>query len=331
MPFNDGYKETILALEGVCKYFHLKGGYLSSKKQMVTAVKDVSLSFPKGITYGLVGESGCGKTTLSHIMAGLLPPDRGKVIFNGEDLYALGYREFKERRKKIQLVFQDPYSSLNPRLTVGYVIKEALRQGNVPKEELEERAQSILISVGLDPSCMKSYPHQLSGGQRQRVVIARALCVSPVVLIMDEPVSSLDVLIQAQILDLFLEIKQRLQITYIFISHDLKIVAYLSDIIGVMFRGEILEEGPSLELYKNPLHPYTQLLLASVPKIGDGKGLLESDPMEELKSEEKHIWEQDINCCAYYHRCNKRSDECVSGPIELKVIGENRRVRCIKV
>lgn len=253
----------LLIGRNISKFFEIKAGILSKKRQTICALKDVTIKIPKGKTYGLVGESGCGKSTLCQVIVGLLRPERGQVLFKGVDIGELP----RDERQKIQLVFQDPYSSLNPRLTVGYVMKEALAQAGVPKDLLEERAVQILKKVGLTESHYYCYPHQLSGGQRQRVAIARALCMEPELLILDEPVSALDVLIQAQIIELLMELKELNQLTYLFVSHDLKLVAYVSDIIGVMYRGELVEEGPSLEIYYNPRHPYTKELLSSVPTL----------------------------------------------------------------
>ncbi|MFN3534226.1 MAG: ATP-binding cassette domain-containing protein [Desulfatiglandales bacterium] len=255
--------DIILKAEGITKSFESKSGQVGRGKIKNTVLKGVSLQIPKGFTYGLVGESGCGKSTLCQIVVGLLRPEEGRVYFHGKELSSLTRGE----RQRIQLIFQDPYSSLNPKLTVGHVLKEALLSRGIPKGMREERALEVLKKVGLNEEHYFCYPHELSGGQRQRVAIARALCVEPQFLILDEPVSALDLLIQAQIVDLLMSLKEQNGLSYLFVSHDLKLVAYFSDIIGVMHKGEIVEEGPAMEVYTNPRHPYTRELLNSVPKL----------------------------------------------------------------
>lgn len=258
---DNSLEQTFLKVENVSKFFELKTNRLWGKKVTICAVKSVSFEVQKGITYGLVGESGSGKSTICQMLVGLLRPDEGRILYKGRDINVMT----KKERQKMQLVFQDPYSSLNPRLTIGYSLKEALLHGGVPKGLLKEKALEFLRKVGLKEEHYYRYPHQLSGGQRQRVAIARALCMSPDFLVLDEPVSALDVLIQAQILELLMELKTQYELTYLIVSHDLKLVAYLSDTIGVMYRGQIVEQGPALDIYYNPKHRYTKQLVNSVP------------------------------------------------------------------
>ncbi len=245
------------------------GGLLSSKKETVKAVNGVSLEIEKGEILGLVGESGCGKSTLSRTLMQLIPPTKGSIVLDGEDLSVLSLSEVRRRRLDFQMVFQDPYASLNPRMTVFSTIAEAIRQRH-PKmkgAELEKKVAALMATVGLDASQMKRYPHEFSGGQRQRIAIARALAPEPKLIIADEPVSALDVSIQSQILNLLKDLQKNLGLTMVFISHDLGVVHYIADRIAVMYQGKIVEVGPASEVFHSPKHEYTQRLLASIPKL----------------------------------------------------------------
>ena len=245
------------------------GGLLSRRVHTIRAVDGVSLSIEKGEILGLVGESGCGKSTLSRTVMQLLPPSSGSVILDGQDLSRLGRRGIRRRRLEFQMIFQDPYASLNPRMTVFSTLAEAVRQRHrkLSGAALTDHIAGLMITVGLDPRYLRKYPHEFSGGQRQRIAIARALAPEPQLIIADEPVSALDVSIQAQILNLLRKLRADLQLTMIFVSHDLSVVRYLADRIAVMRHGRIVETGPSEQLFANPQHPYTRELLAAIPKL----------------------------------------------------------------
>ncbi len=256
----------LLELKNIKKSFPVTGGFLARPRSFVRAVDGVDLALAPGENLGLVGESGCGKTTLGRIILKLIAPDSGTIAFNGYDTTTVSNRDFRRYRKQMQMVFQDPYSSLDPRFTVYRVLEEAMtlewKKYPTPAKRRVRAARS-LEAVGLDPEMMERFPHEFSGGERQRIAIARALVLSPKLLILDEAVSSLDVLIQKQILDLLDGLQKEFQVTYLFISHNLRVVARISRRIAVMYQGRIVESAPTRELLSNPLHPYTKELLAA--------------------------------------------------------------------
>ena len=258
-------KRPLLQLQNVKKHFRLPGGWLAGKRY-VYAVDDVSFDVAEGEVFGLVGESGCGKTTLSRLILRLINVTEGTVMFNGRNLSAMKSRELRKQRQKMQLVFQNPVGSLNPRQRVIDIISEPLTTYHVPHAvSRREQVKQLLEQVGLGAQHLDRFPHEMSGGQCQRVAIARALALEPELLILDEPTSALDVSVQAQILNLLDEIRRRLNLTYIFISHDLSVVQHISNRIGVMYLGKLVEIGDSDQIFNHPSHPYTQALLGSIP------------------------------------------------------------------
>ncbi len=260
--------EPILEILNLKKYYPVKSGFFSRVSEYVQAVDGVSLSMEKGETLGIVGESGCGKTTLVNTVLNLIEPTEGKVIFNKQDIFALKKKEMREIRKHIQIVFQDPFWSLNPRMLLKDIIGEPLdAQTKLNSAEKLDKVKELLKMVGLPEEGAFQYPHEFSGGQRQRIAIARAIAINPQLIVLDEPTSSIDVFAQAQILDLLQKLKDKFGLTYIIISHDLSVVHYFSDKIAVMYLGKIVEYGDSEMIFDNPKHPYTKALFAAIPNI----------------------------------------------------------------
>lgn len=258
--------EYILEVKNLKKYFPLNRNFFGKPQTCLRAVDNVSFGVKKGQTIGVVGESGCGKTTLGRTILKLYDSDGGKIWFEGKDLTEIPRNKMNDLRVDIQLVFQDPYSSLPPRMTVGSIISEAVKVHNiVPKEEVQSYVLKIMEQCGLQPSYYDRYPHEFSGGQRQRICIARALAVKPKLVICDEPVSALDVSIQAQVINLLKKLQNEMDLTYVFISHDLSVVKYITDQILVMYLGNMMEYGDTDEIFDNPLHPYTKALFSAVP------------------------------------------------------------------
>jgi peptide/nickel transport system ATP-binding protein len=258
--------KPLLEVKNLKKYFPIRGGILSRVVANVKAVEDVSFTVKPGEVVGLVGESGSGKTTAGRAILRLIEPTSGEVNFEGTDVTKLSKSQMREYRKEMQIIFQDPFASLNPRMTVGDIIGEALVIHKLARgKQKDERVASLLEKVGLSPNHMRRYPHEFSGGQRQRIGIARALAVDPKFIVADEPVSALDVSIQAQVVNLLQDLKEELGLTLLFIAHDLGVVEYISDKVIVMYLGRIMEIAPARELYRNPIHPYTQALLSAVP------------------------------------------------------------------
>ncbi len=259
--------QYILMVNGLKKYFPIKGGMLGKPVNYVKAVDGVTFNLKRGTTMGLVGESGCGKTTTGRVILRLSgEKTAGQVLFNGQEVYDLSNKEMRALRPKMQIIFQDPFSSLSPRLPVGEIIGEAVREHKlVPKEEFDDYIDRIMDDCGLQPFHKNRYPHEFSGGQRQRICIARALALNPEFIVCDEPVSALDVSIQAQIINLLKELQEKHNLTYLFISHDLSVVEHISDTVGVMYLGNLVEYSDTEKIFSNPLHPYTQALFSAIP------------------------------------------------------------------
>jgi len=264
--------QTLLSVDHVKKYYPVGRELFTEEKLMVRAVDDVTFSIRRGETLGLVGESGCGKSTIGRVILNLEKPTDGTVSFNGRDISQLDRQEAQALRAKLQIIFQDPYSSLNPRKSVASIIGEGMIiHGKTTRGERDDRVREYLKLVGLSEDHLTRYPHEFSGGQRQRIGVARALALNPDLIVADEPVSALDVSIQAQILNLMIDLKRELELTYLFISHDLSVVEYISDRVAVMYLGKIVEFSDKTLLYSNPLHPYTTALLSAVPAMGSSQ------------------------------------------------------------
>jgi len=332
---NPQEKSPLLSVKNLEKGFPVSQGWFGKKGECVRAVSGVNLEVFSGETLGLVGESGCGKSTLARCILRLIEPDSGEVIFEGEDLLKLSPSELRKRRKNFQIIFQDPYSSLNPRMTIGQMISEPLKIHGFFQEktrvEQKQMVEELLEAVGLQTEMARRYPHEFSGGQRQRVGIARALALRPQLIVADEPVSALDVSVQAQILNLLQKLQQEHGLSYLLIAHDLKVVERLSNRIAVMYLGKIVEEGSASDLVQNPLHPYTKALLLSVPKV-PGSSKKNGD------SSERIILTGDVpsprnppSGCAFHPRCPIAEARCKSNtpPLEEKRAG--RKVACFLV
>ena len=322
--------DVLLEVRRLCKYFSLTSGVILQRVVgLIKAVDDVSFFIRKGETLGLVGESGSGKTTTGRCILQLDRPTSGEVFFEGRDLAGVDENELRPMRRKIQVIFQDPYSSLNPRMTIGQIVGESLLVHRVVqgKAKYRERVKDLLSVVGLNPVMADRFPHELSGGQRQRVGIARALSVEPSFIVCDEPVSALDVSIQAQIINLLEDLQAQFDLTYLFIAHDLSVVRHISDRVAVMYLGKIAEVADRRELYENPLHPYTRALLAAVPI---------PDPAVEAKRE-RVILKGEVpsplsppSGCVFHPRCPIAIPECSQVIPELREVSANHWVACIR-
>ncbi|MBI4390304.1 MAG: dipeptide ABC transporter ATP-binding protein [candidate division NC10 bacterium] len=314
----------LLAVTDLRKYFRIRRGLFWGQAGVVRAVDGVSFTLRKGETLGLVGESGCGKSTTGRCILRLLEPTAGKVVFDGVSVFDASREEMRRLRRQMQVIFQDPYSSLNPRMSVEQIVGEWMVIHRLARgAERRDRIADLLRKVGLSPDHMKRYPHEFSGGQRQRIGIARALAVSPSLLIADEPISALDVSIQAQVLNLLQDLQEEFGLTYLFIAHDLRVVEHISDRVAVMYLGQIVELADSPELYRNPLHPYTQALLSAIPipdpTVKRERTILKGDPPSPLRPP---------SGCRFHTRCPKRFEPCDRQEPVLREVQRGHWVSC---
>ena len=316
---NNKSSSPLLEVKNLKKYFKTGGG-------MLHAVDDVSFEIKRGTTLGVVGESGCGKSTLGRTILRLEPYTSGEVIYNGENILGYNKKQLRNLRQKMQMIFQDPYSSLNPRNTVYQLIADQLIVNKLYKDKgaLEQRVLELMDIAGLSPRLVNSYPHELDGGRRQRIGLARALSMQPEFIVCDEPVSALDVSIQAQILNLLMDLQDQFGLTYLFITHDLSVVRHISDEIAVLYVGQCIEKAPSKELFKNPLHPYTKMLLSSIPV-----------PSINSRHRHREVIQGEVSNpinpkpgCRFASRCKYCTGKCLEGGLSLKEVDKDHFVMC---
>jgi oligopeptide/dipeptide ABC transporter ATP-binding protein len=321
MPENS---EALLSVRNLKKYFPIRRGVLARVTAHVKAVDDISFDIKRGETFGLVGESGCGKTTAGRAILRLIEPDAGEIRFDGTDLAKLNAGELRRKRRDMQIIFQDPYASLNPRMTIRAIVGEPFAIHRLAKgKERDDKVAGLLKTVGLDPSVMNRYPHEFSGGQRQRIGIARALALRPKLIVADEPVSALDVSIQAQIINLLADLQQQFGLTYLFISHAIPVIEHISTRIGVMYLGKLVEVGTSEQICLAPKHPYTQALLSAVPI---------PDP---AAKKQRIVLKGDVptpinppSGCRFHTRCPIAVDRCKVEEPPLRPLGDGRLAAC---
>lgn len=314
---------TLVEVKNLKKHFPISKRIFSKKTSVVKAVDGLTFTIEKGETLGLVGESGCGKSTTGRMIMRLIEPTEGQVFFNGQDITSFSEDKLRKFRKEFQMIFQDPFASLNPRMKIGDIIEEPLIVHGVEKEERKQRVERLLDVVGLTPFHADRFPHEFSGGQRQRIGIARALAVNPQLIVADEPVSALDVSIQSQILNLLKDLQNEFGLTYLFISHDLSVVEHISDRVGVMYLGRMVELADKDSLYKEPLHPYTKALLSAVPvpdpKVKRERIVLKGD----LPSPSNPP-----SGCTFHTRCPFATEECKVKVPEWREVREKHYVSC---
>lgn len=315
---------ALLEVKNLKKYFPIKKGVFSRTMGQVRAVDGVSFALKRGETLGLVGESGCGKTTVGRSILRLIEPTAGQITFNDQNLLELEREELRRVRASLQIIFQDPFSSLDPRMNVGQIIAEPIRNHlKISRKEIRDRVAYLMERVGLHPEHISRYPHEFSGGQRQRIGIARALALNPLAIICDEPVSALDVSIQAQVINLLAQLQEQMNLSYLFIAHDLSVVEHISDRVAVMYLGRIVELATDKELYQNPLHPYSQALLSAVPipdpEIRRKKILLQGDVPSPMNPP---------SGCSFHTRCPECKEVCSQQEPTLQDVGDGHWIAC---
>ncbi len=312
-------KAPLLETKELKKYFKVKKSFLH-------AVDNINLTIDEGNTLGVVGESGCGKSTLGRTILRLLEPTSGQVLFGGEDITKLSKQQMKQKRREMQIIFQDPYASINPRMSVSSIIAEPMIVNKMyaSKQELHKRVRELMDTVGLAPRLANAYPHELDGGRRQRIGVARALALNPKFIVCDEPVSALDVSIQAQILNLLMDLQDQFGLTYLFITHDLSVVKHISDDIAVLYLGQCIEKAPSRELFRNPMHPYTKALLSAIP-----------EPDLSMRTKKAHVIRGEVTSpidpkpgCRFAARCEFACDACSGQDPEFRQVAEGHFVAC---